>query len=475
MFFYAVRKAKVNVKIAGAQTEKMHSFAEADFSCPVCKEIFEDRDVLTCGHSVCKECLQQFWRRKESQECPVCMNPAGHDPIHNLALKNLCDLLLKERNERRSSGSEEICGVHREKLKLFCLEDKQPVCLVCRDSQKHLSHTFRPIGEAVSSYKEKLNTALKSLQEQPEHSVKIKREFEKTIQHIKSQADHTESQIKQQFEKLHRFLRDEEEATISALREEEEQKKKMMKEKLEEINRHISALSDTIKDTEEMMKDNDVCFLKKFPVSMERVQISSQPDPQIPSGALIHVPRYLGNLSFRVWKKMQDIVQNTPVVLDPNTENQWLVVSDDLTSVRNSRNKQPLPNNPERFDYYPCVLGSEGFNSGTHSWDVEVKESLRWSLGITTASNQRKGCDFFSADVWSVRSDQYGLSETFSFPVKQDVERVRVYLDYDKGTVSFSDPVTNTHLHTFTTTFTDTVFPFFWISAFSSLRILQSN
>ncbi|XP_016366006.1 tripartite motif-containing protein 35-like [Sinocyclocheilus rhinocerous] len=84
----------------------------------------------------------------------------------------------------------------------------------------------------------------------------------------------------------------------------------MMKEKLEEMNRHISALSHTIKDTEEMMKASDVCFLKKFPVSMERVQIS-QPDPQTPSGALIHVPRYLGNLPFRVWKKMQDIVQNS--------------------------------------------------------------------------------------------------------------------------------------------------------------------
>jgi len=49
---------------------------------------------------------------------------------------------------------------------------------------------------------------------------------------------------------------------ITALREEEEQKKQMMKEKLEEINRHISALSNTIKDMEEMMKASDVCFLK---------------------------------------------------------------------------------------------------------------------------------------------------------------------------------------------------------------------
>ncbi|XP_058624283.1 E3 ubiquitin-protein ligase TRIM35-like [Onychostoma macrolepis] len=158
---------------------------------------------------------------------------------------------------------------------------------------------------------EELNIKLKSLQKKLKNNEKIKGQLVKKVLQNKSQAEHTERQIKQQFEKLHQFLRDEEEATITALREEEEQKKQMMKEKLEEINRHISALSHTIKDMEEMMKDNDVCFLKKFPVSMERVQISSQPDPQTPSGALIHVPRYLGNLPFRVWKKMQDIVQNS--------------------------------------------------------------------------------------------------------------------------------------------------------------------
>ncbi|XP_058627885.1 nuclear factor 7, ovary-like [Onychostoma macrolepis] len=449
----------------------MDSLSSDDFSCPVCYEIFKDPVVLSCSHSFCKECLQQFWRTKETQECPVCRRRSSRDdPPCNRALKNLCESFLKERNERCSSGSEEICSLHSEKLKLFCLEDKQSVCLVCRDSQKHVNHTFRPIGEAVPLYKEELKTALKSLQEILKHSKHLKGEFEKTVQHIKSQAEHTERQIKQQFEKLHQFLSDEEEATITALREEEEQKKQMMKEKLEEINRNISALSNTIKDTEEMMKDNDVCFLKKFPVSMERVQISSQPDPQMPSGALIHVPRYLSNLHFRVWKKMQDIVQNTPVILDPNTAHPRLVLSDDLTSLRWSENKQSVPNNPERFDDYYCVLGSEGFNSGTHCWDVEVKESLCWSIGVTTASNKRKGCDFYNSNVWSVQYDQYGLYERSGFHIKQYLERVRVDLDYDRGTVSFSDPVANTHLHTFTTTFTDTVFPSF--DSFSPLRIL---
>ncbi|XP_050959921.1 E3 ubiquitin-protein ligase TRIM35-like isoform X1 [Labeo rohita] len=448
----------------------MDSLSVEELSCPVCCEIFKNPVVLSCSHSVCNECLQQFWRIKKTQECPVCRRRCSKDePPVNLALKNLCESFLKKRNESRSSGSEEICSLHSEKLKLFCLEDKHPVCLVCVNSQKHDNHKFRPISEVVSSYKEELNTVLKSLQEKLKHNEKMKGEFEKTVQHIKSQAEHTECQIKQQFERLYQFLRDEEEATITALREEEEQKKQMMKEKLEEINRHISALSHTIKDTEEMMKASDVCFLKEFPVSMERVQIS-QPDPQTPSGALIHVPRYLGNLPFRVWKKMQDIVQNTPVILDPNTANPWLVLTDDLTSVTNSRNKQPFPDNPERFDFYPCVLGSEGFNSGTHCWDVEVKKSQRWCLGLTTASNQRKGCDFFNSCVWSVEFHLSGRYLGSGFRVKRKIDHVRVNLDYDRGTVSLSDPVTNTHLHTFTTTFTHTLFPFFY--CFDSLRIL---
>ncbi|XP_067236987.1 nuclear factor 7, ovary-like isoform X2 [Chanodichthys erythropterus] len=450
----------------------MASAAEDDYICPVCHEIFKTPVLLSCSHSFCKECLQQFWRTKKTQECPVCRRRFPKDkPPCNFALKNLCESFLKERNERRSSGSEEICSLHSEKLKLFCLEDKQPVCVECFTSQKHISHTVRPISEVVPSYKEELNTALKSLQEKLQHNEEMKGEFEETVQHIKSQAEHTERQIKQQFEKLHQFLRDEEEATITALRKEEEQKKQMM-EKLEEMNRHISALSHSIKDMEEMMKANDVCFLKEFPVSMERVQ-SSQPDPQMASGALIHVPRYLGNLPFRVWKKMQDIVQNTPVILDPNTANPCLMLSDDLTSVRKSGNDQPLPDNPERFDLDFCVLGSEGFNSGTHCWDIEVKESSWLELGVTTASNKRKGDDFFKTDVWSVWYNSTGLSSGSGFHVNQKLDRVRVNLDYDRGTVSFSDPVTNTHLHTFTTTFTDTLFPFFHFS--HSFRILAVN
>ncbi|XP_016344673.1 tripartite motif-containing protein 52-like [Sinocyclocheilus anshuiensis] len=163
----------------------MASAAEDDYICPVCCEIFKAPVLLSCSHSFCKECLQQFWRTKDTPECPVCRRRSSREePPYNLALKNLCESFLKERNERHSS--EEICSLHSEKLKLFCLEDKQPVCLVCRDSQQHDNHKFRPISEAVSSYKEELNAALKFLQEKLKHNKTMKGEFEKTVQHIKN-------------------------------------------------------------------------------------------------------------------------------------------------------------------------------------------------------------------------------------------------------------------------------------------------
>ncbi|XP_051994556.1 nuclear factor 7, brain-like [Xyrauchen texanus] len=449
----------------------MDSLSVEEFSCPVCCKIYKNPVLLSCSHSVCKECLRQFWKTKRTQECPVCRRRSlKEEPPRNLALKNLCEMFVKEGNEK------EICSLHREKLKLFCLDDKQPVCLVCRDSQKHTNHKFLPICEVLPSYKEELNTALKSLQKKLKRTEKKKGEFDESVGHIKTQAEHTERQIKEQFKKLHEFLRHEEEATITELREEEEQKSQMMKKKLEEMNTHISALSHTIKDMEEMMKANDdVSFLKNFNVTMERVQIS-QPDPQMTSGAFIHVPHYLGNLTFRVWKKMRDIVHKTPVILDPNTAHPRLILSDDLTSVRYNYNRQTLPDNPERINCDSCVLGSEGFNSGTHCWDVEIKYNNNWSLGVTTASNQRKGGFFFNAHVWGVRYSNLGFFSGFPstvFNVAQNLERVRVHLDYDGGKVSFSDPVTNTHLHTYTHTFTHTLLPFFYsFHGGSPLRIL---
>ncbi|XP_063346256.1 E3 ubiquitin-protein ligase TRIM35-like [Pelmatolapia mariae] len=442
-------------------------------SCHVCSETFRDPVSLSCNHNFCSSCLQKFWEQTKNKNCPICKRKSSKDfLLVNFTLKELADSFAG----RKKSGSSEtergekkltvVCSKHEEVPKLFCVDEQRAVCPVCEFSL-HQSHKVVPVEEAVSDLKEQLKSDLKSLQDKRNKYKQVEETYNEMREHMKKQLLSTERQIRAEFNKLQQFLKEEEESRLAALREEEEQKGRTISREMKMIEEQISSLSDSISAVEEELQKHSVPFLSSYKDTQSRARAqSSVSDPQLVSGALIDVAKHLGNLSFRVWEKMKEKVHFSPVILDPNTADNYLYLSDDLTSLRFGE-KQQLPDNPERYTKYSTVFGSEDFSSGKHSWEVEVGDHPYWIVGLVKESVERKGKLFASPKygIWCLLHDSgkytNGAGETVR--VKKSLQRIRVQLDYDRGEVSFYDPEDMTHIYTHRDTFTEKLFPYFHV------------
>ncbi|XP_046709280.1 zinc-binding protein A33 isoform X2 [Silurus meridionalis] len=274
--------------------------------------------------------------------------------------------------------------------------------------------------------------------------------------------------IKADFEKLQQFLQDEEASMLAALKEDEEKKSHKMKDKIDRLTQEIASLIETINSTEEAIASEDFEFLKNYKKASECYRVEcTPPDLKEMNGCLIDVAKHLSCLKFKVWEKMQTITFYTPVTLDPNTADVCLSLSDDLTVLRYTDEEQQAPDNPERFCYYECVLGSEALGTGRHSWDVEVGDSTEWALGVVYESVQRKEWFPPSPDhgMWTMclHGGHYRAPNSISEPItlKRKPQKVRVQLDWDVGRVMFSDAADNTLIYKFKANFTEKLYPYF--------------
>ncbi|XP_070298242.1 stonustoxin subunit beta-like [Salvelinus sp. IW2-2015] len=172
------------------------------------------------------------------------------------------------------------------------------------------------------------------------------------------------------------------------------------------------------------------------------------------------------------------------LTLDPNTVNRLLSLSEENRKVSRRTEEQPYPDHPERFEDREQVLCREGL-TGRCYWEVE------WSGGgadiaVTYKGISRRGggndCviglndkswSLFSSDN-SYRARHNYNTTTIDVPSSSS-HRVGVYLDWPAGTLSFyrASSDTLTHLYTFTSTFTEPLYPGFWLYYDSSVSLCQ--
>ncbi|XP_069821316.1 ret finger protein-like 4A [Dendropsophus ebraccatus] len=155
------------------------------------------------------------------------------------------------------------------------------------------------------------------------------------------------------------------------------------------------------------------------------------------------------------------------IILDINTAANTIIISDDLKTAIWAGQIQNRPDTAERFHDYAQVMSSGRFSSGRHYWDVEIRGSHLWRVGLCYPSTDRRGRQSWIGDnnkSWVLNGGwwaQYRCGvihnrKKIQLPHKITSAVVRICLDYEAGQLSFyelCDPIR--HLYTFTATFTE--------------------
>uniref|UniRef100_I3JZD8 B30.2/SPRY domain-containing protein n=1 Tax=Oreochromis niloticus TaxID=8128 RepID=I3JZD8_ORENI len=171
------------------------------------------------------------------------------------------------------------------------------------------------------------------------------------------------------------------------------------------------------------------------------------------------------------------------LTIDTNTVHRNLQLSDNHRKVTHVEEVQSYPDHPDRFDGFYQLLCRNGL-TGRCYWEVEWRGTV--DISVSYRSIRRKGdsedCWFGGNDQsWSLYCSDDGpcfvrhnnIVTSISSSSSSVSNRVAVYVDCPAGTLSFYRVSSDTliHLHTFNTTFTQTLYPGFTVSSSSSVSL----
>ncbi|XP_041821604.1 NACHT, LRR and PYD domains-containing protein 3-like [Chelmon rostratus] len=167
------------------------------------------------------------------------------------------------------------------------------------------------------------------------------------------------------------------------------------------------------------------------------------------------------------------------LTIDTNTVNNNIKLSENRREVTYVDQDQSYPDHPDRFELHHQLLCGTGL-TGRCYWEVEWRGDV--SVSVSYRGIRRKGnsidCVFGLNDQsWTLVCSDAGYTvshsnrgESISSSVSN---RVGVYVDWPAGTLSFYRVSSDTliHLHTFSTTFTEPLYPGFGFCFWSGVSV----
>ncbi|XP_062372477.1 zinc-binding protein A33 isoform X2 [Sardina pilchardus] len=378
-----------------------------------------------------------------------------------------------------------LCAKHQLQLDVFCRTDQQCICAECAEHD-HQSHSIVAAESHWHESKSQISIREHEIQEMIGERLRKMEEIKSSLVDIKMSAERETQGSVRVFSALMKSLERSQAELLEVIEmnrcSAEHQAEGMIRE-LEQEVLELKKRSSTLGNL--LHADDYVKCLKSYYSTL-----SSPPPIRDWSGVSVTsdlgtrgVYQSVCQLLERFQEELQRLpevgVQNhmeaslmkfqpTDITLDPNTAHPRLVLSEDRKKVKCGDRHQPFPDNPERFDRVVCVLGQEGFDSGRHYWEVEVGSKTDWDVGVARRSINRKGKitvnpsnGYWFLSLRDKTNYAFRTEPSTILSLSLRPQKIGVFVDYEKGQVSFYNVEAKVHIYTFQDTFSETIHPFF--------------
>ncbi|MGH0118612.1 UNVERIFIED_CONTAM: hypothetical protein FKN15_047592 [Acipenser sinensis] len=461
---------------------------ENQVTCSICLDIFTSPVSTPCGHSYCKNCIENHWD-SGVYTCPLCKDEFHSRPNLNInrslaeiaeqfrnssieeydaqpgdvlcsfclgrklkavksclqCLASYCEKHIKPHCEKPpfkrhtlldpvEDFEGKVCNLHQQLLDIYCRTDQKLICHFCIDEE----HKGHDLVTAKSERKEKQN-----MMEETQRRIKTRlQESREKLSSLNVVVGKVDDRAQREIEASNKIFDELINSTeriraelLGKIRGEQNAARRPAEGPIQQLEQEIAALEWRNNVLEQLKQSEDhIHFLQVNNEHLFSVKSKVELNEH-GGGGQTKAKKFHGARCYRFISSTVDLT------LDPHTRaHSQLILS-----------RTKVVHHPGHADVHyssSCVEGREAFTSGRHYWEVKVKHSRNWILGVTSKSAPKK---------WVFDINNYcGFWSCYR-------EHVRwgVFVDFKEGFVSFYNVKTRSNIHTITGTFTDTLYPLF--------------
>ncbi|XP_068188053.1 finTRIM family, member 83 isoform X1 [Antennarius striatus] len=426
----------------------------------------------------------------------------------------------------------QICPQHQKGLELFCRTDQMCICVLCT-VKEHKGHDMVSAEQERGDEQQRLGATQAEIQEKIHDRLKQMEELKQAVDALKNSAQRAFQECEKTFADMIRSIERMQQEMAKLISTNKKAALNNAEGHMERLNHEISDLKRRDSEISQLSRTEDhIHFIQCYHTLTAQTEAEDLPtvsvNPYFSFGpvtkAISEMKQHLNEFSNDELVKVAKTVNKMPfcqldeskkkrqsmkseeapmyksvpvqepqyrdeflryacqLTLDPRTAYRLLHLSRGNRKATLKRDPQSYSDNSARFDSLPQVLCMEALSGGAYYWEVD------WSgegaaIGITYAGIKRTGygdsCRIgYNRKSWSLFCSDSSFSARH-YKDQLDINapytsRIGVFLDCNGGTLSFyAVGETMSLIHRFKASFTEAVYPGFWVYYESAIALVQ--